>query len=173
MGKSSQKTKIIREFSAGGVVFKKEKGEIYWLVAKATPGPDFPDNVWRLCKGWLDDDAGGKDPGPLGSGERKAKEEDIRKAAIKEVKEEGGIIAEIVQKIGTTRWFIGNRGLKFVTFYLMEYKKNARGGFGWETEKILWLPFKEAREKLSHEREKEILDKANGLLGSGIQENLI
>ena len=83
-GKENQKTtKLFREFSSGGVVFKKIKDKVLWLVTSSTPSPEIPKSYWRFPKGHID------------SGES------VERAAVREVKEEGGVEATIVNKIGT------------------------------------------------------------------------
>ncbi|OGM59186.1 hypothetical protein A3A75_03145 [Candidatus Woesebacteria bacterium RIFCSPLOWO2_01_FULL_39_10] len=169
-----------RQFTAGGVVYKREnskgKDEPLWLITKSSPSEIFPTTFWRLPKGWLDDEDQGKNPGPKTTGEKKATEEEIREAAKREVREEGGVEAKIVKKIQTERFFItyeGDRILKFITYFLMEYISDLPEGFGFETSEIAWLPYEEARNKLKHSSEKKILDKAKNILDSGVQENLI
>jgi len=179
--KSSQKP-LAREFSAGGVVFRKfeirnSKFETRWLVRKQAIFKDSPyaKNTWNLPKGWLDDEKEGV-PGPLARGEKKAKEKDLQNTAIKEVKEEGGVEARIVRKIGTLRYFFNStRGkvLKFVTFYLMKWTRDLPEGYDQETEEIAWLPYEEARKRLTYKGEKEVLGKAKKILGSGTQGNLV
>lgn len=168
MGKDTQqKTTVLREFSSGGAVFKKENNSILWLVAKNTPSELFPNEIWRLQKGWIDDREGGKHPGPISSGEIKATEKDLQTGALREVREEGGAIAKIVKKIGTTKYFMNStrgRVMKFVTFYLMEYVSDAPEGFCFETSEIEWLPLSEAIKKVTRSNEKEILKKAKELL---------
>lgn len=158
---------MIRIFSSGGVVFKKVDNRIFWLVAATAPSKIFPEVVWRLPKGWIDD-AGEAIPGPMASGKIKADENSLQKAAVREVKEEGGIEAKIVKKIGSIKYFYKFPGkgdiFKFVTFYLMEWKYNLPEGFDGETSEILWLPYDEAYKKLSFGREKEILKKAKEIL---------
>jgi len=165
-----------REFSSGGVVFKKTyTGKVLWLVTKSTPSELIPNDIWRLPKGRLDD-ISEDEPGPLARGERKASEEEIQKAALKEVKEEGGVEAKIVRKIGTERYFFiwqGEKILKFVTFYLMEYIRDLPEGYDKETEEVAWLPYEDARKRLSYSGEKKVLDKAKEILDSGVQENLL
>lgn len=185
MGKDTQKTTVLtskssvgREFSAGGVVFRKFKirnlkyehlrdVEIRWLVAESMPSKLFPEPVWRLPKGWIDD-VGADEPGPMASGKIKADEESLKKAAVREVAEEGGIEAVIKEKIGTLNFFythpVWGKIMKFVTFYLMEYVKDLPQGFDEETSEIAWLPYSEAYKKITFAREKEMLEKANELL---------
>ena len=158
-----------REFSSGGIVFKKEKDKTLWLVRKTAASELYPKQYWMLPKGRIDD-ADGDQPGPMAKGQIKADPVSLEKAAIREVGEEGGVEARIVKKIATSMYSFKdpNRGkiLKFVTFFLMEYVKDLPEGFDWETEEIAWLPFEEAKKQLSFSAEKEMLVKANELLAS-------
>jgi len=141
-----QKAKIKREFSAGGVVFRKEPEGILWLVVKPK-GND----KWRLPKGWIE-------PG-----------ESSLEAAKREVKEEAGIETEVLGKVGSEKYFFvqdKQKIFKTVVFYLMEYQQEAESGFSWETEEIDWLPFEETKERLAFEKEKELLEKAREILKS-------
>lgn len=160
-----------REFSAGGVVYKRIQESVLWLIAKSAATTDYPNSYWRLPKGWIDDIEEGREPGPIASGERKATEEELVEAAIREVREEGGVEALIVEKIGTEKYvFTKNDGkvLKFVTFYLMEWTSDLEEGPGFETEKVDWLPFDEARKILKNSGEKKILDEAKKFLENKI-----
>jgi len=166
-----------REFSAGGVVFKKvkkgRKVKILWLIAKSRPDKNYPKNVWRLPKGWLDDEENGKKPGPYARGEKKADEDLIQKTALREVKEETVVKAKIIKKVGTERFFYKDREelvLKLVSFYLMEYEKDFPEGFDFETSEISWLSFEDAREKLTYSGEKKILEKAKEILESSLEQ---
>lgn len=176
MGKNTQSLKSLREFSAGGVVFKKENDKVFWLVTKVAVGifrkPLHATDTWRLPKGWLDDARKGKPgvvgtPGPLTTGEKKATEEELQKAAIKEVQEEGGVEAKIVAKVGTSKFFFNStrgRVLKFVTFYLVEWVRDLPEGTDFETSEVAWLPYKEAFARLTYPGEKEVLKKAKRLI---------
>lgn len=141
-----KKEKVIREFSSGGCVFKDDK----WLVTKSAASDLYPKQVWRLPKGWIDE------------GEK------VEKAALREVREEGGIEAKIIQKIETVKYFFTtadkSKILKFVTFYLMEFIKDLPESFGEETSEIAWLPYEEAYKKLSFSGERQVLKKAKELL---------
>lgn len=145
MGKAKQE-KIIREFSSGGVVFKKNK----WLVTKSSVSNLYPKSVWRLPKGWID------------------KGETTEETATREVKEEGGVEAKIIKKIETIKYFYNTpdngKVLKFVTFFLMEWTKDLEEGFGDETSEIIWVPFEKAYKLLIFSGEKQILKKAQSLI---------
>lgn len=177
--KESKKPSITqREFSSGGVVYKKIGNKILWLVARSMPSKDYPMDVWRLPKGWIDDRVGGKLPGAMSSGEVRVTEQDLQNTAAREVNEEGGVEARVVTKIGSEMYVINSklrerRVLKFVTFYLMEWLEDLEAGFGPETSEIAWLTYGKARKKLTHSGEKKILDKAKKLLDSGVQGSLI
>jgi 8-oxo-dGTP pyrophosphatase MutT (NUDIX family) len=169
-----------REFSAGGVVFRRINKDFnhksLWLVTKSTPSENFPQTYWRLPKGWLDDSHDKNSPGQLTLGIKKASQEEIEAAAVREVQEEGGVIAKIIKKIGTETFFFtreGSKIMKFVTFFLMEYVSDLPEGYGFETSEIAWLPYQEARGKLKVFVERQILDKAKQILDSGTQENLL
>lgn len=172
------KTQVLREFSSGGVVFKKlkvnnplrgkgEKLKVLWLIAKTAASNLFPDPVWRLPKGWIDDKRQGV-PGPIASGKVRADETSLQSAAQREVGEEGGVEAKIIKKIGSTKYFYKMPGkgniLKFVTFYLMEHVRDLPEGFDGETSEVVWLPYDEAYKRLSFGREKEVLEKAKDSL---------
>lgn len=139
-----------REFSAGGVVFKNKT---LWLIIKPS-GTD----RWQLPKGKID--AG----------------ESSEKTATREVKEEGGIYAKVIQKIGSEQFFFffeGNRIFKTVIFYLMEYVSGNPKNHDKEVSESVFFDFNEALEKLTFKNEKEILKKAKELLEQPRQENLI
>ena len=141
MGEGKTKKPLKREFSAGGVVFKRVK--VLWLIIKPT-GTD----RWQLPKGKID--AG----------------ESSEKTAVREVEEEGGIRAKVIQKIGSEQFFFffeGNRILKTVLFYLMEYISGNPKNHDKEVSESIFLDFNEALDKLTFKNEKEILKKAKEL----------
>ena len=169
MGKNAQSKNVLitREFSSGGIVFRKIGNKIEWLITKSTASKLYPETYWRLPKGWIDNESP-EIPGPMASGRTKADEESLQEGALREVREEGGIEARMVKKIGTEKYFFNapDRGriLKFVTFYLTEYIRDLPEGFDGETSEIAWLPFDEAYKKLSFSGEKQMLKKAKELL---------
>ena len=162
------------EFSSGGVVFRRVTSGINWLITRSSPSKEYPNTYWRLPKGWIDDE--NEKPGIFARGEKRANEDQLRNAALREVKEEGGIETKILEKIGTKKIFFtksGERLLKFVTYYLMEWKKDLLEGPGFETSEVGWFAFKDAINKLKYKSEKEVLQKAKETLEKGIQNNLI
>jgi len=140
--------KIKREFSAGGIVFKYKNKDIFWLVIKPTD-----DGRWRFPKGQIN-----------------ASESSVA-ASKREVREETGVEAELLGKIGEERYlFVQNKQkiLKTVIFYLMKYLKQTGVDFDKkEVEKIAWLPFIQAKKRLAFKQDKDLLAKAKKLLSRG------
>jgi 8-oxo-dGTP pyrophosphatase MutT (NUDIX family) len=143
--------KAKREYSAGGTVFKKKGNQIVWLIIQ----PSAKDQPWRqgrwqLPKGWIDEG------------------ETSQQAAIREVKEEGGVEAEVIEKIDRINIFFYNedkqRVVKNIVFFLMKYQGGREKDHGPETEKAVWLSFDPAWERLTFKSERKILEKARKIL---------
>lgn len=173
MGKDTQ-NKIARQFSTGGIVFRRTNKQVLWLITKSSPSEFYPSPVWRLPKGWIDNETPDT-PGPITVGKVKADEDSLQKAALREVAEEGGVKAEIIKKIGTSRYFItfrptmnweGGRFMKFVTYYLMKWEKDTPESLDGESSETKWSSFSDAYKTLSFSYEREMLKKAKDLLAS-------
>ena len=98
-----------REFSAGGVVVRRLRGE--WVVAAIRPTGRGRD-VWALPKGLID-------PGEV-----------AKDAALREVEEETGVRASVVEKLGDVRYVYtlrGERIFKVVSFFLLRYRGGRLG----------------------------------------------
>jgi len=159
MAEKKTKKELVREFSAGGAVFRKfpiinNQFSIKWLIVSPKGS-----GRWQLPKGTIEEN------------------ETSQKAAKREVEEEGGVEVDILEKIGEQRHFFyweGVRRLKTVSYYLMEWEKDRREGYDQvEIGEVTFLPFKSAFKKLTFKSDQEILEKARVLLNSGIQESLI
>ncbi|MGB9911519.1 MAG: NUDIX hydrolase [Microgenomates group bacterium] len=132
--------KIKREFSAGGVVFRQEPEGILWLIIRPKGS-----NQWRFPKGKIE------------------KGEKAEQTALREVKEEGGVEAEILKKLLPIKYFYfqdNQRIFKTVVFFLMKYLQESSEILSWETEEIAWLPEEKAKERLAFENEKKLLREA-------------
>ena len=150
-----------REFSAGGVVVRRLKGE--WHAAAIRPRGK--KDVWALPKGIVD-------PG-----------EDPAETALREVAEETGVSGRLVGKLGDVRYVYtwkGERVFKVVSFYLVRYSSGRLGdiapAFRREVAETRWLPLADAQRLLSYPGEKdmarralELVDPSGGTLGAASQ----
>ncbi|MEK7154900.1 MAG: NUDIX domain-containing protein [Patescibacteria group bacterium] len=130
-----------REFSAGGLV---RKGDL-WLVRRPTPNPEYGGNLgWSWPKGLIDEG------------------ETLEQAAIREVREEGGVVAKVIKKLPALKVFFKHDGelvMKFITYFVMEYIEDAPEGFGEETAETKWVTKDEAAQLLAHKNEQELLER--------------
>jgi len=166
---------MIRQFSAGGVVYRKTSEGIEFLLRKNASSPGYPgSSEWSLPKGWLDDAPDGINPGPLTLGHKRATEDQIRNTAIKEVHEEGGVAAKIINRLGSVQFFFTDHNqqkvIKTVIFYLMEYQSNLPEGPGWESSAVSWYPPVQARDMLKKRKgEAGLIEKAEKLINNNQQ----
>lgn len=147
---------IKRIFSAGGIVVKDASDGPRILVTQhsAHKGWDFP-------KGHIE------------------KGETSEQAAVREVEEETGVKAEIIEKVDKSEYFYydptspriaglrgarGERVFKTVTFFLMKYAGVGIATTAEEVSEIVWLTAGEVEEKLSFAGSKEVWKKAKGKL---------
>jgi 8-oxo-dGTP diphosphatase len=160
---------MVRQFSAGGVVYKKMEGKLLFLLCKSSSSSAFySKNPWYLPKGWLDDAELGQ-PGPFTLGLKKATSTEVEQSALREVREEAGVEARIMQRLGNVQFFFINelheKVFKTVIFFLMEYVSELSGGFGSETSEVKWVDLGQAHDLLkSRKGEYELLVKASTLI---------
>lgn len=84
-------------------------------------------------------------------------------AALREVREEAGVEAELVEKLGDVRYWYqrdGQRIAKVVTFYLFDYRSGDVADHDAEVEEARWLPLDEALAQLSYRGEREMVQRA-------------
>jgi 8-oxo-dGTP pyrophosphatase MutT (NUDIX family) len=140
---------VRREFSAGGVVVRRLRGG--WHVAAIRPGGK---SVWALPKGLI-----GESESPA-------------ETAAREVAEETGVEGRLVEKLGDVRYVYtwdGERIFKVVSFYLFRYLRGKLGDIppehAHEVDATRWLPLDEAPRLLAYKGEREMAERARGLLG--------
>jgi 8-oxo-dGTP pyrophosphatase MutT (NUDIX family) len=130
---------MIREFSAGGLVIRNLRGRPHLAVVRVR------DDILALPKGHPE------------------KGESSQDAALREVREETGLEATPVEKLGDiTYWYArdGDRVLKVVSFFLFRYRSSRLEDHDHEVEEALWIPLEEAAERLAYKSEKEIAETA-------------
>jgi 8-oxo-dGTP pyrophosphatase MutT (NUDIX family) len=158
-----------REISAGGVVLREISG--VWHVALIEPQKSEPHTggsraakaprkrsraVLGLPKGLVD------------AGEKP------QAAAIREVQEETGIVAEPVTKLADNKyvyvrsWGDGKRVFKIVSFYLMRYVSgeidDLTPDMRIEVKRALWVPIADAARQLAYSNERKVLGQARDYL---------
>ncbi len=91
-------------------------------------------------------------------------------AALREVREETGLDAEIRSSLGEVRYLYQRSGrtiAKVVRFYLMDVVGGSLEDHDHEVEVVRWLPLTEAFSTLSYPGEREMVQRALAALGSG------
>jgi 8-oxo-dGTP pyrophosphatase MutT (NUDIX family) len=137
---------VIREFSAGGVVVRRMEGRPFVVVVRVR------DAILALPKGHPNGD------------------ESAAAAARREVREETGVDADLVEKLGDVRyWYArgGRRVMKVVSFFLFRYRSGDVADHDHEVEEALWIPLEEAPERLAYKGEREMAESALSRLASG------
>lgn len=158
-----------REISAGGVVLRQISG--IWHVALIEPEKSEPQKETpkpaktprRRSRAVLALPKGLVDPG-----------EKPQAAAVREVREETGIVAEPVTKLADNKyvyvrtWGDGKRVFKIVSFYLMRYVSgeidNLTPDMRIEVKRALWVPLADAPRQLSYSNERKVLRQAQDYL---------
>jgi 8-oxo-dGTP pyrophosphatase MutT (NUDIX family) len=99
--------------------------------------------------------------------------ESMLEAATREVREETGLVADPVEKLGDVRyWYVWERErvLKVVSFFLFRYRSGRLGEIppehAHEVAEVRWLPLEDAPELLAYKGEREMAAKALARLGS-------
>jgi 8-oxo-dGTP pyrophosphatase MutT (NUDIX family) len=129
------------ELSAGGAVV--HKGEVIVIVPVKRDAQRR--RVLALPKGHLD------------------KGETDEAAASREVAEETGVVAELIDKLGDVEYTYERRGRrrnKRVAFYLFEYRSGNLEDHDHEIEDARWMPLEDAARRLTYAGEREIVRRA-------------
>jgi 8-oxo-dGTP diphosphatase len=133
------------EFSAGGVVFRRTEKGPEVLVCK-----DASYHKWVLPKGLI-----GKGESP-------------QQAAVREVSEEVGVRARLVEALGDPEKYIytsrGVRVFKAVYYFLMEYESGNEAEHDREMEEVKWTSIDEAIELMGYKGAKDVLRRAKSRL---------
>jgi 8-oxo-dGTP pyrophosphatase MutT (NUDIX family) len=137
---------MIREFSAGGVVVREMEGQPFVAVVRVR------DQILALPKGHPDGD------------------ESAAEAARREVREETGLEADCVERLGDVKyWYVrgGKRVAKVVAFFLFSYRSGSIEDHDHEVEEALWIPLDEAPSRLAYKGEREMAEAARSRLREG------
>src|SRR3990167_5445725 len=139
--------KYKREKSAGGIVYKKpsfakasegKEGQVLWLITQHSQHKG-----WSFPKGLIGDEQ---------------RDEKMETAAVREVKEEGGIDAKIVSPIPVeTRYKYRSGELlvdKTVYYFLMEYVSGDPKDHDWEVSDARFVAEEDVKKTLSFKSDK-------------------
>jgi 8-oxo-dGTP pyrophosphatase MutT (NUDIX family) len=91
-------------------------------------------------------------------------------AAKREVREETGVEAELVEKLGDIQyWYVreGQRVRKVVSFFLFRYSSGSVADHDHEVEEALWIPLEDAPARLAYKGEREMAESALSRLAEG------
>ncbi len=153
-GKKPRKSafKTLREFSAGGLIWRREKpgGRPEVVLVRPTGR-----NTWVLPKGGLES------------------KETVEQAAMRECREETGFTVSIDQPLGQVAYFYARREsangplyriFKRVSFFLMKHQGGDPSQHDDEIQDVRWFGIDDAVRKASHRNERDLIIKAKGLL---------
>jgi 8-oxo-dGTP diphosphatase len=140
---------IINQISAGGIVFKKirnskfEIRNLLWLICQHSQH-----HGWVFPKGLVGDENA---------------EESLETAALREVYEEGGVKAKIINKkpikTGYQYRFEGNLIKKTVYYFLMEYLSGDPDNHDWEMSEAKFVPETDVKKILTYPSDRQAFEK--------------
>jgi len=145
--------KTKKETSAGGIVFKRQNGKIFWLICQHS-----------YHKGWVF---------PKGLIGDKKENEEAKEAALREVEEEGGVKAKIIDNNPVRvsymyQWQDSPHGgkdgekilvKKTVYYFLMEYLSGDPKNHDWEVSDAKFVLEDEVKKTLTYKADKEAFEK--------------
>jgi 8-oxo-dGTP pyrophosphatase MutT (NUDIX family) len=129
------------EFSAGGVVVRDGACVVIVPTRRDANGS----RVLALPKGHPEEGESASD------------------AALREVREEAGVEARLVEKLGDVRyWYMrgGRRIAKVVSFFLLEYLSGEVDDHDREVEHARWLALEDAARELTYKGERDMARRA-------------
>jgi len=147
------------QFSAGGIVYKKENNETLILISQHSQH-----HGWVFPKGLIGDHV---------------EQENKEQTALREVKEETGVDGKIIRALNPiTYWFVMDKDpsagsgqekiRKTVYYYLMEYVGGDITKHDHEMEEVGWLPANKVEARLTYKSDKIVWKEARKYLASSI-----
>ena len=140
------------ERSAGGVTFRARGDGFDVAIIRTHEGR------WQLPKGWIED---GEPP---------------EMTAVREVREEAGVDAEVVAPLGTIEYWYRStydpepaRVHKFVQVFLLRYLGGSTDDHDDEVTEARWASIDDALDLLSHKDERDMVERARDLLAQAAE----
>lgn len=146
------------EFSAGGIVYKKDKNKIFILVAQHSQH-----HGWVFPKGLIGDKKEKETKSASAKGFGETKEE----AALREVEEETGVIGKIIKPLTPViYWYVFEKVKikKTVYYFLMEYVSGDIAKHDIEMENVEWLSIDEVENRLTYKSDKQVWQEAKNII---------
>jgi 8-oxo-dGTP pyrophosphatase MutT (NUDIX family) len=138
----------VTQISAGGVAFREGSKDIEVVLISVGQ-----EGRWQLPKGLVDDG------------------EEIEATVLREVREEAGILTDIIGPIETIEyWYYSTtrgervRYHKFVHFYLLSYQSGDVRDHDQEVNEARWIEIDKAIRMLAFDGERKIVERAKGML---------
>ena len=144
---------VKRELSAGGLVYRRARGR--WMAClgarqKSSDGP----LLWGIPKGHVEDG------------------ESMAAAAVREVREETGLVSEVEETLGdVTYWYARRdkegrpqRVWKRVRFFLLGYRGGRFADRDDELDAVGWFPLDKAEAAVAYASEQALVQRARALL---------
>lgn len=138
------RAKTARAMSAGGVVYRLLEGRLQIVMVGQSER-----ELWGLPKG-----------GPM-------KGETIEETALREVREETGLITRLDRPLGSIEYWFFSRGTRFhktVHYFLMEAVGGDTAFHDREYDLVQWFDAVEAADLASYENERELVRRAAAVL---------
>lgn len=138
--------KVVNQISAGGIVRKKSENQVLWLICQHSQH-----HGWVFPKGFVGD---------------KIKNETNETAALREVQEEGGIKARIVNNEPIeTHYEYEYDGVLFkktVFLFFMEYLSGDPKDHDWEMSDAKFVDSETVKKTLTYDSDKKAFEKILG-----------
>lgn len=146
--RDSRPALLRKQTSAGGVIFRRSGNSVEIVLVSVRAG-----KAWCLPKGLVD------------------RGETPEATALREVKEETGLVGRIVDSLGEiTYWYYVSgenvKCRKTVVFYLMEFVSGDTADHDHEVDQAVWMTVDEALKKVSFKGDRGIIEKAQEKLGN-------
>jgi 8-oxo-dGTP pyrophosphatase MutT (NUDIX family) len=144
----------VPQVSAGGIVYRREGDRTDIVLISVAES-----FRWQLPKGLVN------------------MNETQEAAALREVREETGVTAELVDLLDKIEyWYFARRGEariryhKSVFFYLMRYLSGDVADHDFEVNEARWVEIEQARQMLAFDNEKKLVDLAKEKIDAGIED---